>query len=491
LFAIVMVFATSIPMARVLGPERLGYFNFVALIANISTLLAIGIPGITHKFMAEYLGSGQQGRARTVFYETLWLQVLAAALITAVAETIAMRSVDPAHRVVSMVQILSTLPAMLTAVPSQANNAFEDMRANVAGSIVSSVLYLIGVVASLLLHWDLLGVAIAFTVSRSVEFVVRVVPVMIRLRGFTPVPIDPVARPSMRNYALQCVGLLLLNAIVWDRSDVVMLKWLSHDLRQITFFTIAFNITEKTVLLPQVFGHAMGVTMMVEYGRQRERVGHLATAAARYIFLIAAPMAFGLAMLSGPIIRVLYGPQYLPVIPILALASALGVVKPLLLPAQYYLRAHTRQGPLLINNGICGAANFAIDGALIPFLGALGATIGNGTAQGLAVIGIWTYGIRRFGMRMDFAAVLKISVASAAMAPPVLLLNAFLPPVFALIAAVPAGAAAFLLMLRPLRVLQPEDAGRLNQIAKSLPGPVRGIFDRMVAFLIVPAMATA
>src|ERR1051326_9022608 len=82
-FAIFMAFATSIPMARVLGPEAIGYFQFVAWLTNVGTLLAIGIPAVTTKYMAEYLMLGETGVARVIFEKRLYLQILAGIGITA------------------------------------------------------------------------------------------------------------------------------------------------------------------------------------------------------------------------------------------------------------------------------------------------------------------------------------------------------------------------------------------------------------------------
>jgi len=488
-FAIAMVFATSIPMARVLGPERLGYFQYVAWLTNVGTLLAIGIPSVTTKYMAEYLNRGETGIARAIFERTLTLQISAALVITALGELLVIFTGDPAHRNVSMIQVLSMLPAMVVAIPSQANNAAEDMRANVAGSIVSSSLYLAGVLASLHWHWDLIGIATAFAVSRGAEVLVRLPPVWRRVRSYPRARIPVELRPALRSFALQSMGLMLLNVVVWDRSDVVLLKFLARDVSQITYFTLTFNIVEKVVLLPQVFGHALGNTMMAEYGRDQSRVGLLASNAAKYMYLFAAPMLFGLALLSSPLIRLVYGHQYLPAIPVLAVAAGLALFKPLLLPVQYFLRSHNRQVPLLVWNSACGVLNVGVDWALIPSIGALGAGIGNGVAQASSVIGIWVYSIVTYRIRLDFGALAKITLALAAMAAPVLLLNAWLPPLAAVIAGVPAGAIVFLGLLRQMGVLGGEDSQRLNHVAAAVPKVFRPAFQRIIAFMVpgVPA----
>ena len=76
-FSLLVVFLTSIPIARTFGPEKLGYYNYIQWLASISGVLgSFGIPIATRKYMSEYLGRGEQGLARAVFFSTLRLQYI-------------------------------------------------------------------------------------------------------------------------------------------------------------------------------------------------------------------------------------------------------------------------------------------------------------------------------------------------------------------------------------------------------------------------------
>jgi O-antigen/teichoic acid export membrane protein len=440
--------------------------------------------------MAEYLARGENGVARAIYDKTLSLQVMAALLLTGASELFLLLAGDPQYRVVSMIQVLAVLPGMINAVPSQANNAAEDMRANVASSILSSVIYLIGVVASLYFHWDLFGIAIGFALSRFVEMTIRLVQVTRRVHTYPKGRIPQEVRPGMRTFALNSLMLMLINVVVWDKSDIILLNYLNTDIDQISYFALTFNIIEKMVLIPQVFGHALGVTMMADYGRDPSRVALIARSAAKYMYLFAAPPLFGLALMSGPLVLAVYREQYRKMIPVLAVASALALFKPLLLPIQYFFRAHSRQTPLIVWNSVCGVLNVAIDWTLIPRLGALGASIGNGVAQASAVLGIWAFAIWTGGLSLDFPALAKITMALLAMAPPVLFLNSILPPVVALFVSIPVGAVVFLGLIRLTSVLNLEDCERLNHVSGSLPARIRPGFQRLVR-LMVPAAREA
>src|SRR4029079_17499723 len=74
-FVFVTALITSIAMARVMGPHKLGYFNYIAWLVNSTALVgSLGIPTTTSKFMAECLGRGENGTARAIFSFTMKLQ---------------------------------------------------------------------------------------------------------------------------------------------------------------------------------------------------------------------------------------------------------------------------------------------------------------------------------------------------------------------------------------------------------------------------------
>src|SRR5689334_22449171 len=81
---IVSTLATSIVIARAIGPDKLGYFSYIMWLANISAAIgSFGIPATTRKYMAEYFGLGQPGVSRAIYQATLRSQSILAGTITA------------------------------------------------------------------------------------------------------------------------------------------------------------------------------------------------------------------------------------------------------------------------------------------------------------------------------------------------------------------------------------------------------------------------
>src|SRR4051794_16418513 len=79
----VLSFFTIIAIARVIGPQELSYFIYVSWLSRIATLLAsFGVPSAMCKYMAEYIGRGEEPIARSVFELGLRFQFGIAAAVS-------------------------------------------------------------------------------------------------------------------------------------------------------------------------------------------------------------------------------------------------------------------------------------------------------------------------------------------------------------------------------------------------------------------------
>jgi O-antigen/teichoic acid export membrane protein len=271
---------------------------------------------------------------------------------------------------------------------------------------------------------------------------------------------------------------------------MVFLKWFSKDISQISFFSVAFNLAEKGLLIPQTVGSAIGASLMAQYGRDRLRLPQMVSAALRFLMLFALPIMFGLAALSPAIVPAVYGRQYLPAILPLAIAAVLAVPKALILPAQQSLQATENQGFLIWWGILCGVLNVVLDIVLIPHWQATGAAVANGAAQTVAAIGTWIRVWQLLHPPVDTKRIGKLAVSAIAMAGVVLWMALSFRPWPALIAGVPLGGAVFLLLLRLTSSLDAADRERFALVRRILPTPVmkRGL-DQLLG-LVVPVAAS-
>jgi O-antigen/teichoic acid export membrane protein len=481
---ILATLATTILIARTIGPARLGYFNYIYWLSNTAGGLAsLGVPATTSKYMAEYLAGGEQGVARTIFFFTLRAQSAIALTMTAIGLVLVFAFVDPAYRHAAIVLMAAMLVSMLALIPSMANMGAEKVAANTRAAFAGTVVYVLLVGLSLLLGWDLLGIACAVFLSRLVELAAKMVPVLGWVREVPAAELPAGVKKRMISFSRQNMVLLVLNLAVWDRSDMIFLRILQSDTRQLAFFSVAFSIVEKLLMAPQAFAAAVGVSQFYEYGRDRQRLLRMTTTAAKYVCLCGLPMLAGAAAISAPLIGTLYGPRYLPMVRVFQMMAVFAIPRLVFLPAYNLLLATDNQRSLVMWSCVCAGADVLLDLTLIPPFRALGAAAANGLAQTLAAVGVWVIVGRCFSIHLDAAFLKRLTVACAAMSAIVLAIAYGLHSWPAVVAGIGAGVAAFVLGLRFASVLAVEDRKRLLSLERQMPARIRILFREFVRFI--------
>src|SRR5262249_50918390 len=145
-------------------------------------------------------------------------------------------------------------------------------------------------------------------------------------------PLDPVSRSQLVRYCRESTQLMLLNMAVLDRSEMLFFRVLSTG-EQVSFFLLCLGIIRSLQILAQRFAFTAGVRLMLRHGENPHTVGKLTGDVVRFMALVVFPMAVGLAALSGPIVRLLYGERYLAAIPVLTIMALCCVPQLMLAPA--------------------------------------------------------------------------------------------------------------------------------------------------------------
>lgn len=469
----------SVAVARLLGPVKLGYYNYVIFLCGITNHLAsLGVPLAARKYLAENLGRGDYLMVRAIWRWTFRFQSLMALVVVTGGLGIIAWKVPHEHQLYASLAVASLAPAMLMAMYSAANTAMEDFASNVKSSLISSALGLAGLLLALAMRWDLPGLAAALLAERTADLLVRRRYAQRHTRRWPAAPLHEASaaqaarldqfRRSLRRFCAQAGLLQAFNIIVWDRSELLFLKHFS-DIRQVAFYSLAFNITQRLLLLPRAFVSAVSASVMVRIGRDPESAAGLTVAALRLMAVLALPVSFGVAAVSDPAIRILYGPRFLEAIPVLGLLALFAAAKALMLPAQNLLVASDRQAALIKLMAATAALNLALDYALIPSRGAIGAAVANSAAQTTAAVLAWLAALRGFGSSFPGAAFCRLLAAAALTGAVALALVHALPTLPAAAAAVAAGVLTYAVAFRLLQPLPYADRDRLLELERQLP----------------------
>jgi O-antigen/teichoic acid export membrane protein len=472
--SIVVTMFTSVVIARILGPSKMGYIIYVIWVADVANRLGgLGIPATMRKYMAEYLGKGDWGTARHTYLYTLRLQMCVAGLATACVLMWVVYDANTEYRWAAVCIAVSVWPAMVNSISAQANIAAEQLRANLPASLASILTFLLCVMLTVFLHGGVLGFAASMLVMRMTDFAVRLVPTLRRILLWSRADTLPAGlEKRMFSFAAQSVTSTLLALVVWDRSEFFFLKHMCADIRQVAFYSVAFSMAERLLLSASIFGTATGATIFAQYGRDRSRNPDIAASAFRYLAMSSVPLHVIVSALAGPALLLLYGNQYSGAVLVATLAPILCLPKAFLEPARNLLQSEDRQGIVIWATAIAGIVDLGVAWLLIPTLGAVGACIGSGAGQITAIGILWGANILLFKVRIPWLFVLKITCTSSIAAVLSHYLVARMNPALAVVCGSCCALIVFFALLYMSRLLQPSDLDRFGRVAALLPHPL-------------------
>ena len=490
----VVTMVTSIAIARTLGPSKMGYIIYVAWIASVvAGLGGLGIPSTTTKYMAEFIGMGDRGTARYIYFRTLFLQIGLATLATVGILFWVLGDASSGYKLASVLVALSIWPSMVNSISAMANMATEELSANLPASVVSIFVFLIAIVATVVFRWGVIGVGASILITRSVDFLWRLIPTIRRILAWETTHIQPSGlRKRMIGFAWQSVATMIVAMIVWDRSEFFLLKHLCADIRQVAFYSVAFGMAERLLITSGIFRTASDATIFAQYGRDKSRLPAITASTFRYLALTSIPLHFISAALAFPALLLLYGNQYQGAALVVTLAPLLCMPKAFIGPVQRLLQSSERQGYVIGATVLAGIVDIGVAWALIPAHGAVGACIGSGAAQVTAVGMMWAVGIYLYNVRLPWPLIAKITFISVAAAVTAHFVAAALTahfaaarlaPLWAILGGGSAALMVLLVLLYMMRVLELEDQDRFCTLTGMLPKPIAGPIDKIVSLL--------
>jgi O-antigen/teichoic acid export membrane protein len=178
------------------------------------------------------------------------------------------------------------------------------------------------------------------------------------------------------------------------------------------------------------------------------------------------------AALAVPALLLLYGSQYKGAAAVVTLAPLLCMPKAFIGPVQSLLECAERQIYVILATVLAGVVDLSVAWFLIPAHGALGACLGSGAAQVMAVGMMWAIGIHIYKVKLPWLQVAKITTISVVAALTAHAIAMQLSPVWAIVWGGGAALIVLFALLYLARVLEPEDRDRFNILAGMLPQPI-------------------
>jgi O-antigen/teichoic acid export membrane protein len=410
-------------MARTLGPQNMGVYSYAMWIVGTLGILAnIGLPAALTKYVSEFMGSGDTATAVRIGKRLLRTQLIVGVGVAGLTACLwffktPYRSIIVLAAVMILLQALQQgLLAALAGVQRFDRIAWISLYA--ALTQVASV----GIAA--LLHSGVMGMLWATLAGLALGTWLSYCAVNRLLLNLPAAPSlsAPETRDifvRIRKFSITISYILLLDTIVWQRSEVLFLKWYST-LPQIAFYTLAFSIATKLSEVSGTFSSTLLPLYSESFGRNGLRdIGKVYVKALKYLQMVMVFPCLLAAAICKPLVELLYGSSYGPVVLPLQLLlvslaiTSIGVVgSPLLVGTE-------KQSFIAKYGTFVAALNIAMDLVLIPRHGALGAAIANCTAQIVGVLGGTIFVIRYARAKFPWRTTATIYFAAAVSVVPV------------------------------------------------------------------------
>ena len=452
-------FVISVAVARRLGPEAAGIFGYCTwLLGVVTALVILGGPNAITRFVAahEDTSTADQiaGRAlRLGLWVGMGSTVVLAILVRAGVPFAAPRPL--------LWIVVATVP---WAVWNTLLLAILTGRRRFDRILLLQLLQApLGVSAILLCLWrgtSVFGVLLALGAVACFATGCGLSAVRDLVAWRAP-PLDTALRQQVRGALLALSGILFLDLVVWQRSEVFLLS-LWSTAPQIAFYSIAYALSLRAaMLLPGAIAGVLLPQIAVLYaGRGRlQDVSPTYQRAVRYLALVSLPLGGAGVVLARPAVALAYGDGYEPMVPVLQVLVAAGTIGAIAAAASSLLYGIGRQNFILVALIGLAVLNLALDFVMIPRYAALGAAIAKGVAQGLGSAAGVLYVSRALGIAFPWRDVgrIALAVAGAMAVTAVLLPHAPASPSLGLALCTSVFAACFALGLKLLRVMNRDD----------------------------------
>ncbi|MGE0751051.1 MAG: lipopolysaccharide biosynthesis protein [Variibacter sp.] len=390
-----LTYASMVFLARWLGPFDFGIYAYVfVIVALLGLALSLGFSSSALRFVSDYLARGKWRRLIGFLVQSYGIVLSVSVLggLLGIAVVVALRArIEPHYAAPLMVGMLCVpLWALLNQSEATAR-AFGCMHlAYIPGYIVRPLALMMFVGGAFFLHgmvgasgavWGMFGACSIAALSQALLLTVHVRRRVTR----------PAARHChTRHWLAISLGFLMVDGfrMLLDNADVLMIgRFLDPDSVAVYFAVIR---TAGLVTFVSFSMIALAVPKFAKIHRTgtRAEMQRFVSGITQLMFWPSLLAALALA-LAGPWVLALFGaafgvgyPTMLVVLGGLVLRSATG-------PVEHLLNMTGHHGDTLRVYAVCAVLNVALNMALIPALGILGAAIATNAA--ILTCNIWLF----------------------------------------------------------------------------------------------------
>jgi O-antigen/teichoic acid export membrane protein len=171
---------------------------------------------------------------------------------------------------------------------------------------------------------------------------------------------------------------------------------------------------------------------------------------------------------------------------VVMLAPLLCMPKAFLEPARNLLQSAERQSLVIYATALAGIVDMGVAWYFIPAHGAVGACIGSGVAQVVAIGMLWAAGVYLYKVKLPWVLVAKVAFISVVASLTAHYVGMQMSPLWAILCGGSAALIVLFVLFYVMRVLEPEDRDRFKILTGMLPKPIAWPVNAVLLLMIRP-----
>lgn len=386
-----LTFVFYILLARILGPEQYGVFaSASALGAILALFIQFGLPILINREVAANPLEGSRSTVQYVLLEVVnTLPVLL--LLFPIAFLLGFKGEGLIICYLVIISELCRAVKMTLRGVLKGHGWFRAESIAVAlerGSVVfiaSTVLFV---------SEQLIPVVITIVIVRALDITGLLYYLSRKLNLVSPMSVQSFTKVLRQAYPFAVSGVLW---ILYYQVDVIMLKAMTTDV-DAGFYNAAYRILEMFIALPRVVFQVIFTRFAKYHASEPERLPEQVYKGTRLLVTVVLPAIIVAICLKSIIINKLYGSEYAPSIPALAILLPSISISMFGNLSQRFLQATGQEKSLPKLLMVTALVNVVLNLLLIPQFGIMGAAIATLASEVvLCLLGLWQ--MRQIGYR--------------------------------------------------------------------------------------------
>lgn len=489
---LVINFVVGIVLARSLGTEQYGQYAFLMWFLGFALMaINLGLNSMVTRFVAEALGRQATDEPKALVRLMLMMRGLAALLISAAILVFsgfwAKTFTNSGSQIYFILLGFALLPQAMNFAFISIFAGFQKYEYSAYLTLGSNPLRLALIIVLVILGFGLQEILIANIIAWVAGTLIgifvlrRIIPLKVLL---SPSPLNPALKKSALKYALTMTGVLGLSYFLWQQAEVLLLG-LYRPVEEVGFYTLASKLPWLSMMLiPSVFGAVLLPAIAEQFGKgDMEKLKKIYLTAARYLMMLALPLAAGGIALASPIISLLYGADYAPVITLMQILFIPFAMVGICYAATGVIQGTNQPAFIIKVELFLVCLNIGLNLWFIPRYGVLGAAIASSVPRLLILPFYIRFISRRIGTAWPIRDTIKIAMAALIMGLAVYVLQSQLGVALSLALGIPMGIVLYVVGILSLRVIRQQDVHILKGGQTSLPQALQKSYTALIGLV--------